>query len=215
MDSFVYGYEPTMHNGTLIATIKKNNINYVHISIHVSPSKLEPNKQGIIHFKKDIYLKKVNKRTSHKIYTLIHIEQPPNKLNSLRFFRTDGDVTNVDKSQGDYDADLAIEMDIILAVMNRIFDEDDKEYYIGDSDSIYPIHNKTNNLLNNVNRLNVIPKRRNIGSMLMPSLQHTNHIIGLPLRKRTAKVKKNTRNQSANKESSRKSLKIKKEKKKK
>jgi len=213
MDSFVYGYEPKNRNGTLIATIKKNNVNYVHISIHVSPSELDPIHHGLIHLKKDIYLKSVNKKTKHNIYTLVHIEQPPHKPNSLYFSRKDGDITIVDKSKGDYDADLAIEMDVILAVMNRLFDEDDKEYYIGSPDIIYPIHKKTENVLVNVNRPNVIPKRRNTGTMLLPSFHPTSEILTMPKRKYTTKVRRVYGNKSINEKSKRKTHHRKKEKK--
>ena len=97
-------------------------------------------------------------------------------------------------------------MDVILAVMNRLFDEDDKEYYIGSPDIIYPIHKRTENVLVNVNRPNVIPKRRNKGKMLLPPFQPTNHIMTIPKRKYTAKVRKVYGNQSINQKSMRKTL---------
>ena len=206
MYSMVYG--ECVNNSTLHVNIVKDKIDYIHLSIHLSPIKLIPKDQGIIHFVKDIYLNlfKFTKSQKRPLYTLVHVDQPPHKPNSLHFFRTDGDRTNVDKSKGDYDADLAIEMDVILAVMNRLFDEDDKEYYIGSPDIIYPIHKRTENVLVNVNRPNVIPKRRNKGKMLLPPFQPTNHIMTIPKRKYTAKVRKVYGNQSINQKSMRKTL---------
>jgi hypothetical protein len=116
------------------------------------------------------------------------------------------DITNVDKSKGDYDADLAIEMDVILSVMNRLFDEDDNEYYIGNKDILYPIKNQTNNVLININGPNVIPKRQNTGTMLLPPLQSILHNMSIPRRTKTAKIRRNTRNLSVRKNLFRKTL---------
>lgn len=204
MYSMVYGEHA--NNSTLHVNIVKDKIDYLHLSIHLSPIKLIPKDQGLIHFVKDKYLNlfKLAKSQKRSLYTLVHIEQPPHKLNSLRFFRTDGDRTNVDKSKGDYDADLAIEMNVILAVMNRLFDEDDKEYYIGSPDIIYPIHKRTENVLVNVNRPNVIPKRHNKGTMLLPPLYPTSEVPTIPKRNYTAKVRKVYENKSMNEKSTRK-----------
>lgn len=199
MDSFVYGYNranPGDRGATFIVTIKKGGINYVHLSIHIAPRGLEPKDQGIIHLYKDVYGAKLKKGKKHPAYTLVHVSRSPDKPNSLHFYRTDGDVTDVDKSKGDYDADLSLEMDILLSVLNRMFDEDDKDHYIGESDILYPIHNKTNNVLKNVNQPNTILKRRNTGKLIMPTLQ--NNFPSMSINRRRLRQTARRRNNRAN-----------------
>jgi hypothetical protein len=59
-------------------------------------------------------------------------------------------------------------MDVIISVLNRLFDEDD-EYYIGNNSIVYPIHNKTNLVLNNINKHTTILTRKNKGKFLYPT----------------------------------------------
>lgn len=88
---------------------------------------------------------------------------------------------------------------------------DHKEYYIGSPDIIYPIHKKTENVLVNVNRPNVIPKRRNTGTMLLPPFHPTREIQTILKRKYTGKVRRVYINKAINEKSTRKTLQRKKE----
>ena len=55
IESEVYGY--TRKNSTLHLLIKKNNIDFIHLTIHISPEDLPPQHSTMIHISKDIYKK--------------------------------------------------------------------------------------------------------------------------------------------------------------
>ena len=77
-----------------------------------------------------------------------------------------------------YDLWLQKEMNVIITVLNRLFDEDNDMYYIGSESRIYSVHNQTNNTLNVINRYNNHYTRRNKGKKLYPPFSNSqNNII--------------------------------------
>jgi hypothetical protein len=172
-------------------SIKKNNIDFIHLSIHVAPKELKPTKTGLIHIYKEIY-KIINTSIPKQLlYALITIKQPIDKPNSLEFSIADGYNTVGVPNAHLYDPEIQQEMNVIIAVLNKIFDENNTEYYIGNK--FYPIHNKTDIVLKNINTRTKYTVRKNIGKTLMPELINTN-IFNLKRKTNKSKyIKKNKR----------------------
>jgi hypothetical protein len=81
-------------------------------------------------------------------YALISVDKPIGKENSLEFRIADGYKTpgiNTDEIF------LQNEMDVIIYIINRIFDENDP-YYIGLKDEVVNINLRTDNILDNINK---------------------------------------------------------------
>lgn len=177
-------YGETVKNSTLYLGIKKNNIEFLHLTIHLSPNSLNANHHGMLHFSKDIYLellsKKLNvsknsikRKLSKYIYTIISVRNPDTKPNSLEFFIEDEQLVppglqNVNR----YQYELEQEMHIILTVLNRMFDETNTEYYIGAQKPILNIHTKTNTILKNMNTRTKYFTRKNWGITLLPTISN-------------------------------------------
>lgn len=170
VESEIYGY--TRKNSTLHLQIKKNDKDFIHLTIHISPDDLPPQYSTMIHISKDIYKERtIPSKLKRTLYALIAINQPIDKPNSLEFSIGYG-YNTVDVSNAHiYDPEIQQEMNVIIAVLNKIFDENNKEYYIGDK--LYPIHNKTNIVLKNINTRTKYTIRKNIGKTLMPELTNT------------------------------------------
>lgn len=85
IDSILYG--ETKKNPTLLLIIKKDNIDFIHLSIHLCIKGLNPKGSGIIHLYKDIYnINKYNKTINRRdFYSIISVKVPENKPNSLIF----------------------------------------------------------------------------------------------------------------------------------
>jgi hypothetical protein len=75
---------------SVILTIFKNNIKYMHLTIHLVPTSLTPVSSGVIHFYKNIYERKTDVDNHYKLYAIIEVKQPPGKPNSLEFTIADG-----------------------------------------------------------------------------------------------------------------------------
>lgn len=58
-------------------------------------------------------------------------------------------------------------MDVIINVLNRLFNEKDTELYIGNKDKIYPVHNKINKVLNSNNNHSTLVSRKNKGKKII------------------------------------------------
>jgi hypothetical protein len=177
--SYVYNYNKD--NSTLYLGIQKNKKDFIHLTIHLVPKALNPKNSGIIHIVKNIYKNKTTKRTRPLTYALISVKQPPFKTKSLEFSIDYGYNTPGISNSHIYDHDIQKEMDVIITVLNRLFDEDNKEFYIGDNDNtiIYPIHNKTNLVLNNINKHTTIITRKNKGKFLLPTNISTDPSINI------------------------------------
>ena len=75
-------------------------------------------------------------------------------------------------------------MDIIIRILNRLFDEDNKEFYIGNnSNKLTLIHNKTNSILNIINKHPKQFTRKNKGISIIPLSNNNNLPISLHKRK--------------------------------
>ena len=84
-------------------------------------------------------------------------------------------------------------MDVIITVFNRIFDEDNKEFYIGDSNTFAQVHNTTNLVLKNINSTRTHVTRKNVGRRLMPLNNSPTISIGPKAHKTKSKSTRNTR----------------------
>jgi len=219
--SFVYGTKRS--DTTLHLQIKKENEDFIHLSMHMAPEWLSTGEKdnGIVHIYKDVYEKYVSKRKAYTLYAIYSLSHPPNKPNSLIFSITQGYSTSLYPSAPSsfqsaivkYDDDVKREMDIITIVLNKLFDEDNIDYYIGDYHKKYPINinnpvklqqlseinNTINNVLNNINKRSQYVKRRNIGVLMIRT--HNNKS------KLTLYRNKHTRKQHKNSRSTRKKLK--------
>jgi hypothetical protein len=128
--SSYYDYE--YNNSTYHIQIEKNGADFLHLTIHVVPANFKPNKTGLIHFVKDVYGPKSGSGLDHKeTVSLILVTKPPGKNFSLEFsIAYDYDTPNMNKFTPT-ESQITQERDVIITVLNRIFDEDNIEYYIG------------------------------------------------------------------------------------
>lgn len=174
-DSILYG--ENSKNPTLMIIIKKNNIDFIHLTIHLCIKGLNPKGSGIIHFFKNIYnTDKSNKSINRsKYYSIISVNSPDNKPNSLIFSINDVDSTIPSHATRDNINQINKELDVIITVLNRLFDEADPKYYIGKYNNdktyiqtLYPIHNKTNTVLKSINSFTKYSTRKNKGSFINP-----------------------------------------------
>lgn len=65
-------------------------------------------------------------------------------------------------------------MNVIMTVLNRLFDEDNTDFYIGRQNKLFPIHKNTNAILENINHHSHIVSRKNKGSRMYPPLNSHN-----------------------------------------
>jgi hypothetical protein len=151
--------------------ITKNNKDYIHLSIHLSLSSLKSEDAGMLHIYKDILENRVSRKGRTLLYALIHVKIPSGKPNSLEFSIGYGYNTPiaVPNSQN-YNSELQGEMDAYIAVLNKLFDEHNTQFYIGHKSNLNIIHNSTNIITQNINSRNVHYTRKNKGKyMFQPS----------------------------------------------
>lgn len=175
------------NKSSLYLNIEKNGNKFLHLSIHLIANKLNSENAGLIHFYKNIFNSTAKANISKKplVYALIKVEQPVNKPKSLNFSIANGYTTNKRiTNAGKYDNELQNEMNVIITVLNRLFDEKNKEFYVGFKNyyinntnyyftpihKFYPIHNQTNNVLQNINNHSGLTKRKNKGVKMHPIL---------------------------------------------
>jgi hypothetical protein len=157
-------YGENVNNSTLFFMIKKNGNDYLHLTIHLSIKSLNPKRDGIIHMKKNYYKEKNN-------YALILISKLNNKPDSLVFSIANGYNTPDIKNAQIYDPEIQKEMDVIIHVLNRIFDEED-EIYVGKMNRLITTHNKIPLILKNINRHSKYATRKNKGSTILQKLKN-------------------------------------------
>lgn len=194
-----YFYGNNDDNPTLLLLLKKNNNDFIHLTIHLSIKHLETRSGGIIHFYKNIYKPKIKKRQRYLLYALITVIQPKEKPNSLIFSIADGYNTKGFLNSNIYDKEIQQEMDVIITVLNRIFDENNSKYYILNENKFVFINNKINKASEILNKYQNYTKRRNIGKTYFgitsntPTINiPTNNIksIGKTQRKKNFNLKK-------------------------
>lgn len=178
--SYVYGND--YKNSTLYLGIQKNNNDFIHLTIHLTLRNLDPQHNGMIHIAKDIYKKSKRKQ----YYALISVKQSEDKPHSLTFTIADGYTTHNSPNASLYDHEIQQEMDVIITVLNNMFDELNNTFYVGKSFTnssnvskhfsthelpiLFPIHGKTNSVLTNINNHTHIYTRKNKGKMIQPLL---------------------------------------------
>jgi hypothetical protein len=165
-------YGETEDNPTLFVKIIKNNIEFIHLSIHLCIHGLKPESAGVIHIFKNVFKPPINKSISipkfkKMKYALISVNQPKNKPKSLEFSIADGYTTPGIANAHLYNSEIQKEMDVIITVLNRLFDENDNKYYVGKRTNYYFIHNKTNTVLNKLNMYTALATRRNKGTKMI------------------------------------------------
>ena len=171
----------------LLLEIIKDNKRFLHISFHITPNSFNINKYGPIHIYKNTY-KEGHMVTKKKRYSLIKVSIPDDKPNSLVFSIPDGYKTegvNINEKH------IEEEMDIIISVLNNIFDEK-HEYYIGNKDKIVHIHDLANTIQKNINKSTNVT-RKNKGVTMYPALTNRKpyHLLKKIIRK-TYKLPKRT-----------------------
>lgn len=171
-------YGTNLKKSSFFLGLQKNNKDFIHLTIHLVPQSLNKKQFGMIHISKDIYTKNTSitipKRDK---YALIKIEKPIDRPNSLHFsIPLDGYTSPGAPNSAKYDPEIAKEMNAIIAILNRLFDETDTEMYIGDntknnitSKKLIPIHNKTNNVLEDINTHTTLVSRKNKGVKMLPN----------------------------------------------
>ena len=168
-----HAYKDAIRNGSsnIVLDIHKYGKKFVHLTIHLSPNSLHPKDAGLLHFLKDIYTKRITSRKDERHYALIKVEQP--RPNSLHFSIGDGYHTPGAKNAMKYDREVQQEMDVVIAVLNRLFDSSD-EYFIGHvRNAPIEIINRTNELLKNMNQHSKLATRKNKGKMMGPTWNNT------------------------------------------
>jgi hypothetical protein len=165
---------------------------FLHFSIHIAPKNLDLKHSGMIHMYKNVYNIQEKKRNK-KLYALIKINIPENKPNSLVFSIADGYNTPEIKNEDSYEKELQQEMDVIITVLNKLFDEKERNFYLGYDKIMINIHNKTNNVLRNINTRTKYIKRKNIGTTFFaPIINISGHKISHKIINKTQKKFKNT-----------------------
>jgi hypothetical protein len=197
-------YGENTDNSTLYLGIIKNRIDFIHLTIHLSIKTLENHSVGMIHISKDIYPKGKykNRNTGKKMqkpkppYAPIFVESP--SPHSLKFSIPEQYYTTPEINAPIYDTEIKEEMDAIITVLNRLFDEHNKQYYIGnrmnngfDPEKTYlPFNkNKINSVLANMNRHTNIIGRKNQGQFMYPPFVN-NEVIHIRPQGKTLKVQR-------------------------
>lgn len=166
VESLVYGTNKM--NTTFQLMIKKYDKNFIHLTIHLAPEYLKVGKKdsGMVHIVKDIYAPIISGKKDYLLHSIYTIEKVLGKSRSLHFsiqrrYSTpyNHDIIN------HYDDEVKKEMNVITAILNQLFDEEDKEHYVGQPTQI-SIENNTNNILRNMNTRTTYIKRKNIGTYI-------------------------------------------------
>lgn len=157
-------------DSNLVIVILKDNKEFLHLTIHLSLKYLAPELTGMIHFYKDVYETNINQKDQKSlIYALISVQKPNGKPNSLEFSIADGYTSpSIIKDRNIYDPELQKEMDVIICVLNRLFDETNEDFYVGNKKNLSFIHNKTDKVLELMNKYTKHITRKNIETKLFP-----------------------------------------------
>ena len=179
--SRVYGYDDAKKpNSTILLSIEKNNQKFLHLTFHLTPNSFISDSAGLLHmfknvFEKNFKLTKKNKRNrkiANKLYAPLFIQQPTDKPESLEFSVADKYLTTDLPTAHLYDTELQKEINIIITVINRLFDENNKKFYVGNQNRLFPIHNRTNAVLTNINSQTQHVTIKNKGVRMYPQLNN-------------------------------------------
>ena len=117
-------------NSSFVLDIKKRGQPFIHFTIHLVSHTQDPSREGMLHIVKDIYTVIRSRRDFDKYYALLKVEKPNRK--SLRFSIADGYDTVGSPLAAQYDEEVKQEMDVIVAVLNKMFDACNDDYFVGD-----------------------------------------------------------------------------------
>jgi len=162
--SYVYGYD--ISNSSLLLEINKNNKPFIHLSIHLCPKSFDPKSSGPIHIYKDVY--ESHSSTKKMRYVLMSLQQPIGKSESLKLSIVSGYSTPGIPNAYMYDPEIQKEMDVIIDVLNHLFDEENSLYIGKNISNLVIIHNKTNTILKNINSYKTHVVRKDEGVYLFP-----------------------------------------------
>lgn len=179
VESMVYGTD--RNNSTFLLIIKRDGKEFIHLTIHLSPKELgfTIKSTGIVHIVKNIYNKHVSRKKDYLAKSTYAVYQPQGKPHSLQFRiverYTMPEIPEKPKSVpmiNQYDDEVKQEMDVLTSVLNKLFDEDDREHYVGDYDAVHHgsynkkanhVEANTNNILRNINLHSNAITRKNKG----------------------------------------------------
>ena len=180
VESMVYGTDK--NNSTLLLEIKKNGRPFIHLTIHLSPNKLgfTHKSTGIVHIVKNIYKEHISGKKDYLAKSTYAVFRPQGKRHSLQFRIVERyttpeplEIPKIVPNINKYDDEVKQEMDVITSVLNKLFDEDDREHYIGDYDAIHldsqnkrenvPVEPNTDNMLRSINLHSNAITRKNKG----------------------------------------------------
>lgn len=159
-----------------VLDISKNGKGFIHLTIHLVSKERNPEKDGMLHIKKDIYTVKRSCRNKDEYCTLLKVEKPNDR--SLHFSIGFNDDTSSSPLASSYDEEVNQEMYVIIAVLNKMFDADNDNYFVGNNDMriFLPIENKTNIILSNMNNHPQIAIRKDWGKLTnINKSQHPNN----------------------------------------
>jgi hypothetical protein len=162
-----------------IVKILYNNKNLIHLTIHLAPTRLFPYEHGMIHIVKDCYKSRRKRIFSPMVTMRIHVSTPLNKPLSKHFTLID-DTHPIYGHAGDAATENRIkeESDILIGVLNKMFNQDEPFYYIGHPQGnmvnlnnqtatpAFPKQPITDLILNQMNRPAVKFSRKNKGTQL-------------------------------------------------
>jgi hypothetical protein len=137
--------EEKKNKSSLLLVIKKDGADLLHLAIQLAPNELNLKYSGMIYIYKSIHRILYPNSTNEELYVPILVKQIPDKSQSLQF-SINNPTTNIHT-----DIQLDKEIDVILTVLNRLFDETDEEYYININMS-FTTHNKKNIIYDNIHR---------------------------------------------------------------
>ncbi len=140
ISSGIYGSKKS--DPTLYVCIKKYNKDFLHLIIHLAPRTLDPKYNAPIYFAKSIYNIKANKHNKKSLYTLISMIKPEKKPDSLVFSIADEYTISGLKNADNYDTEIQQEMNIIIRVLNKMFDEYNYKFYIGYQNKRFSVNHK-------------------------------------------------------------------------
>jgi hypothetical protein len=184
---------------SLYLNIKKHNLDYIHLSIHLCIKDLEPAKQGIVHMVKNVFKNPMRytnisksklRKLKPRMYALIGVRQSTNNPNSLEFTIEDEYLTTDISGANTNESQLQQEMKAILKVLNRLFKKEKTKYYIGRKEDMINVHNKTNKILTSMNTYTKYATRKNYGVLLGPRPSNQPTLVIKRNRNRNRKTRK-------------------------
>jgi hypothetical protein len=163
---------------SLYIYFKKGTLQYMHFSIHLSPSffdpKLNPNGipvEGLLHFVENIKNKSnITKNISRKKkpFIVIKVEIPENKEKLLKFSLTPPENELYYK----FSQESLNDAQLFINILNEYFNENNEKYL---NKYTYIKHTELNSTLNNIKKSKVIQNNSNIKKYSYNNFTRKNH----------------------------------------